>query len=162
MVNKEHIISSLALEPHPEGGYYRRTYETGKCVDSDKNPLISTCIYFLIEAGNPSTLHKINVDEYWMYHYGNSDVVIKGFSDESKAKFSASIGNICMNWQHLVPKNTWFGAKVLDNSEGAFALVSCVCTPGFDFSGFQLGDRSTLLHLFPMHSALIQEFCPNR
>jgi uncharacterized protein len=36
--------------------------------------------------------------------------------------------------QRLVPAHAWQAAR----SSGAFTLVGCTVTPGFDFAGFQL------------------------
>jgi uncharacterized protein len=159
MLDKRTIISRLNLEPHPEGGFFKRTITTGN--DGTGRRLTTTCIHFLIDGNNSSSLHKIDVDEYWMYHCGTSDIFLKGFSADGESDaFTLQMGHSCMQWQHLVPKNTWFGAKTVNETEDAYALVSCICTPGFDFSGFVLGDRNSLINTYPKHIQLIKEMSP--
>ncbi|HMP74557.1 MAG TPA: cupin domain-containing protein, partial [Kiritimatiellia bacterium] len=38
---------------------------------------------------------------------------------------------------------------------GEFCLAGCTVAPGFDFADFEMGDRESLLELFPMHRELI-------
>jgi hypothetical protein len=63
--------------------------------------------------------------------------------------------------QALVPAGSWQGARLAGGphlpAERAWALVSCVVTPGFDFADFELGERSALLAEFPEHSESIRE-----
>jgi len=40
------IIKTLELELHPEGGYYKRTYESDLLLDSTR---IGSAIYYLLE-----------------------------------------------------------------------------------------------------------------
>ena len=58
-----------------------------------------------------------------------------------------------------MPAGSWQGARLAGGphlpAELAWALVSCVVTPGFDFADFELGDRETLLAAHPEHAALI-------
>lgn len=160
MFDKSTIISSLNLEPHPEGGFFKRTMTTDH--NQANQRFATTCIYFLIEHGNPSSLHKLDTDEYWMYHCGTSDILIKGFAenDEDEKEFSLQAGPSCMQWQLLIPRETWFGARTIGTEEGSFALLSCICTPGFDFSGFTLGNKSLLKTTYPRYANLINEMCP--
>jgi len=161
VLDKKTIISRLHLEPHPEGGFFKRTITTGN--DGTGNRFITTCIHFLLEHNNPSSLHKVDVDEYWIYNYGTSDIFLKGFSaDGQRDAFTLQMGHGSMQWQHLIHKNTWFGARTVNDSDDAYALVSCICTPGFDFSGFVLGDRDRLIASYPMHIQLINEMCPEK
>ena len=50
------IIETLNLAPHPEGGWYRQTWEAG-----DGPRASGTCIYFLLKAGECITFdnHRI-------------------------------------------------------------------------------------------------------
>ena len=63
--------------------------------------------------------------------------------------------------QALVPAGSWQGARLAGGphlpADSAWALVSCVVTPGFDFEDFELGDREALLASFPQHANLVRE-----
>ena len=56
------IILSLALEPHPEGGYYRQTWADDA----------STAIYFLLREGEFSSWHRLlGRTEVWHFYAGD-------------------------------------------------------------------------------------------
>ncbi len=50
------------------------------------------------------------------------------------------------SFQVIVPKNTWFAAR-LSNKEG-FALVGCTVSPGFHFDDFEMANQKLIGH-FP-------------
>ena len=61
----EEIIELLALKPHPEGGFYRQTWE------GLETPRASgTAIYFLLKAGAGSHWHRVDATEIWHYYAG--------------------------------------------------------------------------------------------
>lgn len=159
MISKQALIKSLNLAPHPEGGFYRRTYLTTATAQIERPD--TTCIYFLIEHENPSHLHKVDCNEYWLYHYGTSDILVRGFSTDpdEKSSFTFQIGPNANEWQLLIPENTWFGAATIKETPEDFALLSCVCSPGFEFKGFELGFKEQLFQSYPQHRHLINEMC---
>lgn len=62
--------------------------------------------------------------------------------------------------QALVPAGSWQGARLFGGphlpAERAWALVSCVVTPGFEFDDFELADRGALSAACPGHEDLIR------
>ena len=60
-----------------------------------------------------------------------------------------------------MPAGSWQGARLAGGphlpAQYAWALVSCVVTPGFDFADFEMGERDALLAGFPQHAELIGE-----
>jgi len=157
------LVKELDLLPHPEGGYYKETYRsegkiTQACLSSDfkGDRNMATGIYFLIEKGNFSALHKIKSDETWHFYYGDALEVIE--INEQGLLTITCIGNNILNgeiFQHTVKANTWFGSRVSNN--GNFSLVGCTVYPGFDFNDFELATRHELIQLFPQHKNLISE-----
>lgn len=157
------LVKELELLPHPEGGYYKETYRSeGKitqvCLSpdfkGDRN--MATGIYFLIEKGNFSALHKIKSDETWHFYYGDALEVIE-INEQGKLTIT-QIGSHLLKgetFQYTVKANTWFGSRVSGN--GNFSLVGCTVYPGFDFNDFELAKRQDLTKLFPQHSQLISE-----
>ena len=155
------IIKKLALQPHPEGGYFKETYRSADSIPADvldenfdSKRSVSTGIYYLLESGNFSALHKINQDEMWHFYLGTS-VELTMIAENGELK-KVTIGNniikgeIC---QFVVPKHYWFGAKL--EKENSYALVGCTVAPGFAFNDFTLGKREHLLKLFPQHTEAI-------
>ncbi len=53
-----------------------------------------------------------------------------------------------------MPAGCWFGSCL--TKPDTFALVGCTVAPGFDFTDFEMADRSSLLTAYPQHSALIR------
>lgn len=140
------IIKLLDLEPHPEGGYFRQTFS------DDENSLpdgraASTVIYFLIEAGNFSRLHRIDASEGWHFYAGQSFDVVELTGDGpvvTRLGMDLVAGE---RPQYVVKPNRWFGSKPAQGSD--WALVGCTVAPGFKFENFELGQREKLLEEFP-------------
>ena len=63
----EEIIQKFELEPHPEGGFYKRTFL------SDDESFSS--ILFLLLKDNFSAFHKIKSDEQWNWYGGDAIVI---------------------------------------------------------------------------------------
>ncbi len=157
------LVKELDLLPHPEGGFYKETYRSSlklsqECLSyafgNERN--IATGIYFLIEKGNFSALHKIKSDETWHFYYGDALEVIE--IDESGKLTITNIGpNILTGetFQYTVKANTWFGSRV--GNGGNFSLVGCTVYPGFDFNDFEMAERDVLITLFPQHALVIKE-----
>ncbi|MES2567694.1 MAG: cupin domain-containing protein [Bacteroidota bacterium] len=162
-MNVENIVQELNLLPHPEGGYYKETYRSELKVSQSCLPAdfsgernIATGIYFLIEKGNFSALHKIKSDETWHFYYGDALEVIE--INEKGELTQTKIGPDLRNgekFQYTVKANTWFGSRV--SSKGNFSFVGCTVYPGFDFQDFKLGKKHELILQFPEHSGIITE-----
>lgn len=157
-MNAKEWIEKLKLLPHPEGGYYKETYRSKEDSEFDRfdgKRSISTAIYFLLEGKDKSHFHRIQSDELWFFHEGETleifvlkedkiDVILLGKNlDQGEAL------------QAIIPAGLWFGARVKDQL--GYALVSCTVAPGFDFKDFELGKRKELLSLFPQHAAIVGE-----
>jgi predicted cupin superfamily sugar epimerase len=151
------IITKLHLSKHPEGGYYKETYRsTDELETSIGKRNVSTAIYFLLEGNDKSKFHRIKSDECWFFHQGNA-VEIFILSDEGLK--TILLGNeIFSNEipQAVVPANSWFAARV--KNESGFALVSCTVAPGFDFRDFELAEPQMLMKKFPDQSDLVFKF----
>jgi uncharacterized protein len=70
-------IDKLALQPHPEGGYYRQTYRADLVLPKAGLPRefsgprpASTAIYFLLDQNNFSAFHRLRSDELWHFYLG--------------------------------------------------------------------------------------------
>jgi hypothetical protein len=158
------LIDHYQLTAHPEGGYYKRSYESSEMISKDSLPgrfkgdrLISTAIYYLLPKGQRSKLHRIKSDETWHFYLGGP-LRIVGIN-ESGIPYEVTLGSNILAGEHLqytVPANHWFGSKPCQNTE--FSFVGCTVAPGFDFEDFEIGNKQQLLHLFPNAKELIDEF----
>ena len=139
MTSKQYI-EQLQMLPHPEGGYYKenfRSAESFQFTGFDGERSICTSIYFLLEKGQTSALHRIKSDEIWYFHDGQTLEIIE--LDTEGNEQITRLGKDILNaevLQHVVPANTWFGARLAADSE--FCLVGCQVSPGFDFKDFEL------------------------
>ena len=137
MQSKQDIIHTLALEPHPEGGYYRRTYKNtnGPSVEEGENRGYATAIYYLAEGETFSSWHKTDGDELWFWHAGAPlTLEVKEIDGSVSKKRLGSDFTAGEQPQQLAPKNQWQRAK----SDGEWTLVSCSVSPGFLFETFEM------------------------
>lgn len=126
--------AALRLEPHPEGGWYRRTWTSPAAVGTPggRRPA-ATAILFLLPPGEASAWHTVTSDELWLWH-GPDPVVLElgGTGERPEAASRVALGPDAA--QGLVPAGTW--QRTLPSA--GEALVSCVVSPGFDFADFAL------------------------
>ena len=132
MIVPHQLIEQYALEPHPEGGWYKQTYRSTEQIGVDALPErftgsrpFATAIYFLLEQGNFSAFHRIKSD-----------------------------GQL---FQYVVPANCWFASRPAPHSE--FCFTGCTVSPGFDFADFELADAGVLSKQYPQHETIIRDLC---
>jgi len=126
----QEIIDRLNLTPHPEGGHYRQTW-----VASNEGRPSGTCIYFLLAAGEASHWHKVDATEIWMYHAGAPLILWLSSDQDGPARDHRLTPDLTAGApQIIVPAHHWQAAR----STGAYTLVSCTVSPGFQFDGFTL------------------------
>ena len=158
MTPAQHWIHTLGLEPHPEGGYYKRIYTNPNTLETTNGPRsLATSIHFLLEANDYSAWHRIKSDELWYFHDG-APLTIRWILPTGQLiseTLSPDQLMVC------VPANTWFCAELADRARAPalYSLVSCVVTPGFDFADFEMGDVEDLVTLYPQHRDVICRLC---
>ena len=133
-LSAEDIIHRLDLDPHPEGGWYR---ETWRAVAPEGTRASGTAIYYLLEKGQASHWHRVDAVEIWHYHAGAP--LLLSLSEDGKERHRVIVGPDLNEGEHpqvVVPKDCWQAAASL----GAWTLVSCTVSPGFEFSGFKLAE----------------------
>ena len=160
-LSAKELIAQLGLIRHPEGGWFRECYRSRESVAASALPgrfgaarSFCTSIYFLLEHGYVSALHRIKTDELWHF-YAGSPLTVHAVTPEG-AHHSWQLGAhpaAGETFQAAVPAGCWFGAEV--RGEGAFALVGCTVAPGFDFADFEMAERDLLLADHPQHRDLI-------
>ena len=126
----EDLIATLGLEPHPEGGHYAETWRA-----PGQGRATSTAIYYLLREGERSHWHRVDADEIWLHH-GGEGLALSTSPDGVTSEEVLLGADIAAGQrpQAVVPAGHWQAARPL----GAWALVSCVVAPGFEFDGFTL------------------------
>lgn len=132
------IIAKLDLSAHPEGGWYRQTWEGPQ----REGRATGTCIYFLLASGERSHWHRVDAEEIWLFHAGDPLELAISETLEGPAR-RHHLGTDLERGarpQLRVPAGAWQSARPLPGDDPAFGwtLVSCTVTPGFRFDGFEL------------------------
>ena len=126
------IVEVLDLQPHPEGGMYAETWR------ADANPgerATGTAIYYLLRAGERSHWHRVDAAEIWHYYAG--DALELRISADGRSVETARLGFDLDGGERpqvVVPPDAWQTARSL----GAWTLVGCTVSPGFEFDRFEL------------------------
>lgn len=143
----EHLIQTLNLQSHPEGGYYSEVYRSQDSVETPGGTRsLMTSIYFLLTSDDVSRFHVIKSDELWFHHEG-SDLTVHTLDEQGHQELKLGKDSPDSKPQQLVKAGTIFGSTV--DSKDSYALVSCVVAPGFDFADFKLFEARELLSQFP-------------
>jgi hypothetical protein len=139
------LIRTLALKPHPEGGYYREIWRGELGVepsDGRGGRSALTSIYFLLPADAISRWHRVRSDEVWHHYEGAPLELLLVAPDELRLE-RLRLGPLSPEQAPVrcVPAAWWQAARSL----GAYTLVGCTVGPGFEFSDFELlADRGPL------------------
>ena len=120
----------------------------------------------MFQGGLPLELVTIAPDgELQRRVLGDLEELVRSRDHEHPATAELPVGlpQGSLDWlpQALVPAGSWQGARLAGGphlpADRAWALVSCVVTPGFDFDDFELGDRDALLAAYPQHAEIVRE-----
>jgi len=163
MADAQHWIDRLTLKPHPEGGFFRESYQSSVVIPKSVLPntfrgsrRASTAIYFLLAGDDFSALHRLAADELWHFYAGSRllvhsidpnghhNMIRLGQNADAKEQF-----------QCAVPGGHWFGSCL--EWPDSYALVGCTVAPGFDFSDFEMARRADLLAQYPQHKEVIHK-----
>lgn len=152
-------INYLHLKAHPEGGYFYENYRnTNEFLDTQKysGPRnLATSIYYMLESGHVSKLHRLKSDEIWYFHYG-SPLKIHIFNN--KEYFTPVLGTNLKEknlLQLIIPSGSIFGAEVIEPN--SFTIMGCMVSPGFHFDDFEMIQRNHMLESYPQYLSLIEK-----
>jgi predicted cupin superfamily sugar epimerase len=154
------VIASLDLQPHLEGGFYRRTFESDHhpMVDTQHGPrYLMTSIYYLLTKDSPiGHFHLNRSDIVHYYHLGDAIRYSLIFPDGTlKTVVMGSDLSTGHCLQLHVPGGVWKASRLIDGLAG-YGLISEAVSPGFEYADMELGHRRTLSEQFPEHSALFE------
>jgi predicted cupin superfamily sugar epimerase len=131
----DRLIRALGLAPHPEGGWFRETFRDTAGPDGRAR---CTAIHFLLKAGEASHWHRVDAAETWCWHRGGPlALTIAGVGGAARTVTLGPDIEAGEAPQVVVPAGAWQAAR----PRGAYALVSCIVAPGFEFAGFELAPK---------------------
>jgi predicted cupin superfamily sugar epimerase len=129
MLERPELAVRFDLEPHPEGGWYRRTWRSPVeffPAGYTGSRAAATAIYYLLCPGERSRAHMVRSDELWLWHLGGAlHLNISGDT--------VILDRQCP--QALVPGGDWQSAEPAADEA---VLVTCVVAPGFEFADFSM------------------------
>ncbi|HVF17997.1 MAG TPA: cupin domain-containing protein [Steroidobacteraceae bacterium] len=139
------LIEELALQPHPEGGFFREIHRSPlKVQPQDARPLRNalTTIYFLLPAASFSRWHCVASDEVWHLYEGGplelriADPRFEHVDVRRLEAVTSTTGPVA-----IVPASYWQAARPLSD----YALIGATVGPGFEFSDFRFLSTSSEL-----------------
>ena len=163
-MTSDEVKKLLGLAPHPrEGGWYVRTYEAAEMLPpaafSDARYASArrtgTAIYYLLEPGTFSEMHLLQSDEIFHFYAGDPVEMLQ-LHPGGVAK-RVIIGNDLLvghSPQVVVERGIWQGSHLI--AGGAWALLGCTVSPGFDFEDYTEGNRTQLIAGWPEQAELIR------
>jgi predicted cupin superfamily sugar epimerase len=156
-------IEKLNLQPHPEGGYYRRNWQSSFAADvkdisgkitHPKRALGSSILYFLPSLER-CAWHRVSCEEMW-HHYSGSPLKIHLVSNQ-KGWETIILGSDILKGevpQFVIPPRTWFCAEVIN--EDSYSFCGCSLWPAFTYADFELAEKSRLIDEFPQYKERIE------
>lgn len=132
MMTAAEIVDRLALEPHPEGGFFRQTWIDDA---AEGARAAGTCIYYLLRGEDQNRWHVVDATEIWHWHAGAPLVLSISETEAGPATEHMLTPDLTRGQpQIVVPKDHWQSARSL----GDYTLVSCTVSPGFLYEGYVL------------------------
>lgn len=136
------LAARLGMEPHPEGGWFVRTWAAAPTVQTPGGARpTATLIHYLLPVGVVSAWHRVSSDEVWLWHGPGTLPLQLGGSgdapDEDGPLLRLGPGPD-ESFQVVVPAGSWQRTLPAD----ADVLVSCLVSPGFDYADWTLWIRT--------------------
>lgn len=163
-MNKQQLIRHLQLEPHLEGGYFRRTYSaalSGISPDGRERPFMSSIFYLLTDDSPVGYFHRNRSDIVHYWHCGSS---LTYFLVDPRGHFQQIVLGPDMDrgqqLQLTVPGGVWKATRL---NGGEFGLLSEAVTPGFEYADMELATADTLQqaapHCWDQHNTVFRDLC---
>lgn len=159
------LINGLQLEPHPEGGFFKRVHYCPEQIQAEALPSryegsrqLYSSIYYLLGPGDFSAFHRLKSDEIWHFFEGES-LAVHLISPDGNYTLKHLGKNLAKgeHFQFVIPHGTWFAAEA--NISTDYALIGCTVVPAFEYHDFELASAVELEKLFPQHAKLINRLC---
>jgi len=151
MGSAQEWIQQLALEPHVEGGFFRRTFASDHKMSTPLGAREAmTSIYYLLSSESPvGYFHRNNSDILHYFHSGSSLTYHLLFPDGRYERHVLGVDLATgQRPQLIVPGGTW-KATVLE--QGDYGLLSEAVAPGFHYEDMQLAREADVRALAGAH-----------
>jgi predicted cupin superfamily sugar epimerase len=159
----ELLKQTLKLVPLSiEGGYFAETYRSSvvlpaECLEGGYSGGRSSCtaIYYLLEPGTFSEMHRVKSDEIFHFYLGDPVEMLQLWPDGSHRTLTIGTDIVQgMRPQVVVPRGVWQGTRLL--AGGKVALLGCTVSPGFEYEDYESGKRAELVKQYPAVSEFIE------
>ena len=162
MSNVESLISVLGLEPHIEGGFFKRTFQSDHRaklnVDGQSRFQMTSIMYLLTTESPIGHWHKNESDILHYFHQGDpieySLIYPNGRLQQIVMGADIAAGH---QLQLSVVGGVWKASRLLSDVHG-FGLISEAVSPGWDAEDMALGTENLLVDLFPQHKEIIRAY----
>jgi predicted cupin superfamily sugar epimerase len=161
----EEVKKRLGLTPHPrEGGWFVQTYRSEERLEQaafgdnryGSPRQIATAIFYLLEPGNFSEMHRLRSDEIFHFYAGDPVEMLQLSPDGSGR--TIVIGNDLARGQQpqvVVRRDVWQGTRLI--AGGSWALLGCTVSPGFEYEDYEGGTYEDLSRRWPDWDEMIRE-----
>jgi predicted cupin superfamily sugar epimerase len=141
MKDGQYWVRDLDLEPHPEGGYFRRIYTAENQVPTATGPRpVVTSIYYLMDHTSPRGRIHRNRSDILHYHLQGDPMEYVLINEHGELHVERLGGDGAQFM--LVPGGTWKGSRLVVGA--SYALIAEVVTPGFDFADHDFATATDL------------------
>ena len=161
-LNAQDLIETLGLEPHVEGGYFKKTFQANhrERIASPYGPRFQmTSIFYLLTRESPvGHWHRNRSDIVHYFHLGDA-IEYHLIYPEGRLE-SLKLGSNILAAERLqftALGQVWKCSHTLGGSHG-FSLISEAVAPGWDAADMNLGTRENLLDPYPQHREIIEAF----
>ncbi|WP_419848574.1 cupin domain-containing protein [Candidatus Poriferisocius sp.] len=139
------VVAMLGLVALPEeGGMWREVWRDEQ----------STAIYFLLQPGDFSAMHRLDGPELW-HHYAGAAVGMLLLGPGGAVERPVLGDDLAAGERPcvVVAARTWMGAA----TRGEWSLVGTTMAPPYHHDGFELGEAGHLIEQYPSAAGEIVE-----
>ncbi len=168
-MNAKEVIDWFRMQPNDaEGGYFASTYTStikipGKDLPGfpsvqEERPICSA-IYYLLEAGGFSAMHKVTGDMLYHFYSGDPVQMLLLYPEQFPNRYEVFIFSNDLTYgsppMKVIPGGTWIGSRLVNG--GGYALMGVSMAPGFDPADYTIGSRVELIEQYTEVKDLIIE-----
>ncbi|CAK0774005.1 conserved hypothetical protein [Gammaproteobacteria bacterium] len=149
-MTKTEWIAALGLQPHIEGGYFRRTYQSENRIriDHRHNRHLLTSIFYLLTDDSPVGYFHKNTSDIIHYYHAGAPLTYWIIPPDGNL-YTYQLGPEVANGQKLqllVEGGCW-KATILERGE--YSLLSEAVAPGFDYRDMEIATATVMQQKFP-------------
>lgn len=154
-MTKNELIERLGLEPHVEGGHFRRLYAAA--AEYGGRPLMTSIHYLLTDDSPVGHLHcnRSDILHFWQAGSPLRYTLLSPHGELRSVVMGPDLA-AGQQLQLLVPGGTWKASELM---EGEYGLIAEAVCPGFDYRDMELATRAMLQVSYPQHYERLRHLC---